>query len=70
VRHERLDAFAEVLPYLDGEHLRLGHLTVQEFDDPAKLDGDLISDEHEPQPPGSEVRADPRPVLVDLRLRG
>ena len=63
----------DVLLDLDGQHLRLGHLAIEELDDPAQLGRDDVRDEDQPEPLEVEVRSDGRPegvwVLDAQRVR-
>lgn len=67
-RHERLMAAVrvDVLLDLDGEYLGRAHLLVEVLDDAAQLAGNLVGDEHEPQPVRREVRAHPVPKAVGV----
>lgn len=65
--HDRLLAMrVDVLLHLDGEHLGLGHLVVEELDHRAQLGRHRVGDEHEPQSARADVGCDllPEPVLV------
>ena len=68
--HQRLvlSARVHVLPDLDADDLRLGHLLVEELDDPAQLAADRVGDEDQPEPPQAQVRLHLRPPLVRVGL--
>src|SRR3954463_12169745 len=61
-----------VLLDLDGDHLRLRHLTVEKLNYPLQLWRDRVRHEYQPQPPGDQIRLHGLPVFVgvcDVRER-
>ena len=61
-----LAAGVHVLTDLHADDLGLGHLLVEELDDPPQLAADDVGNEHQPQAAQPEVGADLRPKRLDV----